>query len=137
MKKLLVVLIVIGFAWTIPAARERIQDVLAPIGEALRPAVDFALNPTRRAGTAREEQFILREIENQRQMGHGLPDPGAFHEWVMTHVESVEDGLDPWGQPFYLEVGRQHFVVGSAGPDRTVGTADDIRDTKRLPTRRR
>lgn len=137
MKKLLVVLIVIGFAWTIPQARTRIQEALRPIGEALGPAMDVVLNPTRRAGTAREEQFIMREIENQRQMGRGLPDPGAFHEWVMAHVESVEDGLDPWGQPFYLEVSREYFVVGSAGPDRTIATDDDIRDTKRLPARRR
>ena len=137
MKVLLVVLIVVGFAWTIPSARARIVDVLEPVGAALRPAVDWALNPTRRAGAAREAQFILREIENQRQMGRGYPSPRGFYDWVRANVESVEDGVDPWGEPYYLEMTRQHVIVGSPGPDRALGTEDDIRDAKSLPTRRR
>jgi hypothetical protein len=137
MKYLLVILIVLGFAWTIPSARVRIQEALEPLGAALRPAVDWALNPTRRAGAAREAQFILREIENQRQMGRGYPAPGGFQDWVRTTVESVDDGLDPWGEPYYLEMTRQHVIVGSAGPDRAIGTADDIRDAQSIPQRRR
>ncbi len=132
MKVLLIILIVVGFAWTIPPARERITDTLRPVGVALRPALDWALNPSRRAGAGREEQWIMREIENQRQMGRGLPEPRTFHDWVKRHVESVDDGLDPWGQPYYLEIDRQNMAVGSAGPDRTPGTADDIRLRKSL-----
>lgn len=135
MKIVLIVLIVLGFAWSTDAGRERIQGVLRPVGEALTPLVDRALNPSRSQGAVREQQFILRELETQRQMGRALPNAGNFHEWVKRRVESVADGLDPWGQPYYLSSGRQGPIVGSPGPDRTPGTADDI--TTSAPTRRR
>ncbi|SRR5512138_2792451 len=130
MKWLLVILIVIGFAWSVPAGRERIQSALRPAGERLGPVLDWALNPTRRAGVRRETDFILRAIENERQMGRGFPDPNGFHEWVGSSVDALNDGLDPWGQPYYLEVSRQTVTVGSAGPDRTRGTGDDVRASR-------
>lgn len=136
MKIVLVVLIALGFAWSTEPGRERIQGVLRPVGAALTPLVDKVLNPSRSQGALREEQFILRELENQRQMGRTLPNAGNFHDWVKRRVESVADGLDPWGQPYYLASGRQGLIVGSPGPDRTAQTPDDITSTA-TPVRRR
>ena len=37
------------------------------------------------------------------------------------------DLIDPWGEPFAYETdGRLCFIIQSSGPDRTMGTADDI-----------
>lgn len=130
MKWLIVILILIGFAWSVPAGRERIEAVLEPVGEQLAPALDWALNPTRRAGVKRELDFILRAIENERQMGRPVPDPNTFHEWVGSSVDALNDGLDPWGQPYYLELSRATVTVVSAGPDRERGTDDDVRASR-------
>ena len=77
------------------------------------------------------------EIENHRQRGRGYRSPRGFYDWVRANVESVEDGVDPWGEPYYLEMTRQHVIVGSPGPDRALGTEDDLPDAQSLPTRRR
>ncbi|HEU5208130.1 MAG TPA: hypothetical protein VFU06_01860 [Longimicrobiales bacterium] len=130
MKWLLVILIVLGFAWSVPAGRERIRDVLQPVGEQLEPVLNWALDPMRRAGARRELDFILRAIENERQMGRPFPNPATFHEWVGSSVDALNDGLDPWGQPYTLEVSRQTATVVSAGPDRTRGTADDVKASR-------
>ena len=38
-----------------------------------------------------------------------------------------EDLLDTWGEPFaYESDGRNWYIIQSSGPDRTMGTADDI-----------
>ena len=130
MKGLLVILILLGFAWSVPAGRERIQGVLQPVAERLDPVLDWALNPTRRAGVRRELDFIMRAIETHRQTGRGFPNPATFSEWVASSVDAVHDGLDPWGQPYTLEVSRETVTVISAGPDRVRGTADDVRVTR-------
>lgn len=130
MKVLLLVVILLGFLWSVPASREKIKDVLRPVGVALEPAVQWALNPTRRAGVRREQDFILREIENDRQMGRGFPDARDFEAWVARRVDALNDGRDPWGQPYHLEVTRQTVTVISSGPDRARGTADDVRASR-------
>ncbi len=130
MKRLIVILILIGFAWSVPAGRERIRSALQPVGERLGPVLDWALNPTRRAGVKRELDFILRAIENERQMGRPLPDQNAFPAWVGSNVDALNDGLDPWGQPYYLELARTTFTVVSAGPDRMRGTGDDVKASR-------
>jgi len=37
-----------------------------------------------------------------------------------------EDLIDPWGEPFGYEGGRTQFVLVSSGPDRKMGTEDDV-----------
>ena len=37
-----------------------------------------------------------------------------------------EDFLDPWGEPFEYEYSGRKYIIRSAGPDREMGTADDI-----------
>ena len=39
---------------------------------------------------------------------------------------TTEDLIDPWGEPFGYESGGKRFVLVSSGPDREMGTKDDI-----------
>ena len=41
--------------------------------------------------------------------------------------------VDAWGQPFVLECTKDEIYVTSPGPNRMLGTADDIRIPKRVP----
>jgi len=37
-----------------------------------------------------------------------------------------EDLLDPWGEPFGYEYNEHRYVIWSSGPDKKMGTADDV-----------
>jgi hypothetical protein len=61
-------------------------------------------------------------------MGRPVPTPREFRTWVRGKMRGgIEDGLDPWGKPYYLTRSRTHFTVGSAAQDTLPGTPDDVR----------
>jgi hypothetical protein len=37
-----------------------------------------------------------------------------------------EDLIDPWGEPFEYEYSEKKYIIRSSGPDRKMGTEDDI-----------
>lgn len=129
MKVFLIIVVLLGFAWGYPATRARMNAMLEPIVARVAPRAEGLLNPMRKSGARREITFILREIAQNRNMGRELPDARGFRLWVRQHVESVEDGLDPWESPYYLLRSRGTITVGSPGVDRTPSTGDDIRVT--------
>jgi hypothetical protein len=128
-KVIIVVIMLLGFAWAFPPTRARMSLVVEPAVERIAPQAERLLNPMRKSGARREITFILREIAAQRLIGRPLPDPREFRFWVREKVEAVEDGLDPWGTPYYMRRSRGTVTVGSAGVDRTPGTGDDVRVT--------
>jgi hypothetical protein len=59
-----------------------------------------------------------------------LPSNKEFKAFVDRGLQKyVNAGTDPWGTPYYLKRDRFNYWVGSAGPDRQVGTEDDILST--------
>jgi len=50
------------------------------------------------------------------------------NEYIRRHDPlRGEDILDRWGEPFaYESDGRNWYIIQSSGPDRTMGTADDV-----------
>jgi hypothetical protein len=46
---------------------------------------------------------------------------------VKSELQKETTGLDPWGTPFQIHCERGRVRVFSMGPDKLVGTADDIR----------
>ena len=53
----------------------------------------------------------------------------AANYWRWHHASHVHTPyvLDPWGTPYRMSPSGQGFAITSAGPDRTFGTADDVR----------
>ena len=129
MKVAIVVLMLLGFAWAWPPTRQRMSAVLEPVVSRVAPQAERLLNPLRKSGARREITYILREIAAQRVIGRPLPDEREFRFWVREYVESVDDGLDPWGGNYYMKRTRATVTVGSPGPDGVAATGDDVRVT--------
>ena len=126
-KAILIVAVVLGFAWSFPPTRGPLERITAPIARRAMPVVDGVLNPIRRNGAKRETTNLLRVIAQDFEAGRPLPDVRGFHQWVRRKTSG--DGLDPWGSPYYMRRNRGTLSIGSAGPDKTPMTADDVRTT--------
>ena len=129
MKVAIVVLMLLGFAWAWPPTRQRMSMVIEPVISRVAPQAERLLNPLRKSGARREITYILREIAAQRVIGRPLPDEREFRFWVREYVESVDDGLDPWGGHYYMKRTRATVTVASPGPDGVAATGDDVRVT--------
>ena len=76
----------------------------------------------------------LAELEkaiNIYAMGHGGKLPETLEELARGSEGEPpllkKEGLtDPWGTPFGYERKGRRFTITSAGPDRVMGTADDV-----------
>ncbi len=52
-----------------------------------------------------------------------LPSDKEFKAFVERGLQKyINAGTDPWGTPYYLRRDRFNYWVGSAGPDKLVGT---------------
>jgi hypothetical protein len=114
---LLVLVLALGAVLIVPPLRERAQ-----------PQIEWALTPVYRWQTKNRVNELRRVLAREHSQGASLPRPRDFHTFL-SQREGAEAALDTWGQPFYLEVTRQGFRIGSPGPDRVQGTPDDIYST--------
>jgi hypothetical protein len=118
-KLLLLSILVFGVAMAVPSTRARIQGgvfqpIMDSIGERLVP----------RRLDAMADQLDVRLSRAER-----LPADN-FAAWVRRDYTGPE--TDPWGNPWYLQVGRRDYTVGSMGPDGQQGTGDDITERRSL-----
>lgn len=128
MKVLLLVLVLVGAAVAVPSIRHRLAGPLDPVLARLGPLGEKIRTPARRFNAHNELQAITGRLKEDRLMGRRIPTPRQFHAWVRAHMRGdIQDGIDPWGQPYYLTKSRTHFTVGSAGQDTLAGTPDDVR----------
>jgi hypothetical protein len=97
---------------------------IPPLRERARPQIEFALNPIYRWEAKNRVNELYRVLERERAQGAPIPQPRDFHAFLAREGSSAD--VDPWNQPFYLATTRRSYQVGSAGPDRQRGTADDI-----------
>ncbi len=59
-----------------------------------------------------------------------LPSDKEFKAFVDRGLHKyVNAGTDPWGTSYFLRRDRFNYWVASAGPDKLVGTEDDILST--------
>lgn len=115
--KLLLALIVLSLL--VPSVRGRAASFLVKFG---------AFTPLQKMATRDRAQTIAIYIKSESGADGWLPSNGdlprvireGFPQW-----KGVE--TDPWGRAFYLRrTAEGGFRIGSAGPDRRAGTADDI-----------
>ena len=120
-KKLIMLCIVLlAVAMAIPSSRAQIQTrgidrVTNAIGSRLAPG---RLNA------------MADQLDVRLQRAERLPTEG-FENWIRLDYTGPE--RDPWGNWWYLQVGRRNYTVGSMGPDGQRGTDDDITVTRDLP----
>ncbi len=116
---LMLILAVFAIAMAVPSSRARIQQ------EAFKPIMDNVngrLVPARL--TTMADQLDVR-------LGRAEGFPGNWEGWLRRDFSGVPE--DPWGNTYYLQVGRRDYTVGSAAGDGEQGTEDDITVTRKLP----
>jgi hypothetical protein len=55
--------------------------------------------------------------------------PRDFSTFIRQHFggsTGKDPAMDPWGKFFYFEKNNNGYVLSSSGPDKTLGTADDV-----------
>lgn len=128
LKLLLIIVVLLGFAWAYPPTRTKMAHAAAPAIEKLGPVGKVIAKPVQRYTADNEVAFILDFIEMEKQSARDLPDDRTFMAWMKRkRVQLKNGGNDPWGKPYFLERTRGTITVGSFGPDREKSTADDIR----------
>ncbi len=118
-KLLLFVFFVFAVAMAVPSSRAKLQQ------EVFQPIIDNIngrLVPARLNAMADQLDVRLRRAEGF---------PGNWEAWLRRDYTGTPQ--DPWGNLYYLGVGRRDYTVGSAAADGEPGTEDDITVTRPLP----
>lgn len=124
-KKLtLLCILLFAVAMAVPSTRAQFQEraikpIMDSIGERLVP----------RRLDAMADQLDVRLSRAER-----LPADN-FGAWIRRDYTGPE--TDPWGNAWFLQVGRRDYTVGSMGPDGTIGTDDDLVERRPLQQTRR
>ena len=118
-KLFLLALAVLAVGMAVPSTRATIQEraftpVMDNIGARLVPG---RLNA------------MADQLDVRLSRGEGLPD--VFDGWLRRDYSGSE--FDPWGNMWFIQLGRRDYSVGTMGPDGEQGTADDITETRQLP----
>ncbi|HSG06735.1 MAG TPA: type II secretion system protein GspG [Longimicrobiales bacterium] len=116
-KLIFIIIVVLGAGMAIPSTRAMMETQAAPVINRVKAKVV----PGRLDAMA--DQLEVR-------LGRGEKYPNNWPGWLEREYTSSAE--DPWGNLYFLEIGRNDFTVGSMGPDGKQGTPDDIELTRRL-----
>jgi hypothetical protein len=123
-KLFMLCLVVFAVAMAVPSTRAQIQaNAVTPVTD----AIGIRLVPRRLDAMANQLDVRLSRAER-------LPVDN-FEAWLRRDYSGSD--VDPWDNAWYLQVGRRQYTVGSMGPDRQLGTGDDITVSRNLEQTRR
>lgn len=100
--------------------------LVPPVREKARPHLQFAFDPFYEWSTRNRVAEIRDRVKELDQLGRPIPTPREFATFLDRSDFRENASVDPWGSPFYLQVTRAGFRVGSPGKDRVRNTTDDI-----------
>lgn len=79
------------------------------------------------AAAIRSMEVVMKTIRQAGTMSAALDGTcPTLDELVNRRELEADHASDPWGEPYDLRCTEHDVVVSSAGPDRQLGTADDI-----------
>jgi hypothetical protein len=130
MKKIFIVVVLIAIIFAVPQLRSRVGATALPLLERLGPVGMALITPARRSATHHEVVEIARLIKADHEEGRPMPDEN-FTEWLRRRIVR-EDGIDVWGNPFWIRLTGITVQVGSNGPDGKRGTRDDVTHTTKF-----
>lgn len=126
-KKLLIVIVLIGAAWSIPPIRSRLTIVAGPLLEKLGPAGQKLLKPARNYAAKTQETAMLRMLAEEHNEGRDIPEPRTFVRWMKK--KTGKEPVDPWGNRYWLERQKGSLAIGSNGADGFRESGDDVKQT--------
>lgn len=115
-KVILILLAALAVGLYIPSSRQRIWQTVRP--------VTFPFYGWMTRG---EMKRVARDLAEYEQTYRQYPGPRGFDEWMDDRYDDPTLTRDSWGNRYRLRnASRSGFIVISAGPDESYGTADDI-----------
>jgi hypothetical protein len=94
----------------------------------IEPHAETVLEPLYRWRTDKRLAEITRALEAEAASGRAIPTTTAELAVTLTRLTAFGSGSeDAWGTPFHMVRSGFTARVVSAGPDRILGTADDLR----------
>jgi hypothetical protein len=100
--------------------------LVRPIRERARPYIQPALDPVYEWSARNRVHTLLNLMREEETLGHALPTPDRFAQFIEFRDFQKDASKDPWGNPYYLRLQRRGYFVGSAGRDQVPNTPDDI-----------
>lgn len=92
----------------------------------LKEAADPLMAPLESL-TARDEMERLgRNVVEHERLTGDVPEGGAWLSWLEERYATEEVGRDRWGSTYQLVVWPDSVGIVSYGPDRLLGTDDDL-----------
>jgi hypothetical protein len=131
MKFVITIIVILALVWALPPVRERVSTRAVPMLERLGPAGGALLSPARRMAARSQATSFARTLSRDSKEGLPLPNEQGFHNWLRQRLPD-ETGLDPWGNPYWMQRRNVSVTVGSNGPDGRRGTSDDVTHTVAL-----
>ncbi len=124
-KIILLAILAIAVGFAVPTTRPMLLEKVSPV-----------LYPLHSWQTMGEMEEIAREIGSFERTYYKLPvQRASFTRWLERNFVE-ETAFDTWGTGYVLDVWPDSFAVKSAGPDKEIGTEDDLRHlTLRLTAR--
>lgn len=126
---LLSLLFLVLLVLTIPPLRERAQPAIDRFYELVGWTVEGplapAVNPYRELEAQSTIGKVIREMVQDRNSGFIRPEQDQLQEYMARKLPD-ESISDPWGTPYAMMADRDSVAIVSAGPDRELGTDDDI-----------
>lgn len=116
-------ILVIGAITSVPALRTRAERPASAAYAHVAPLLRRVSDPVRTNITQRELKVISTKLKELRDSDSPMPSRRSFPDWVK---ESVTVGTDAWGSEYFLVFQDGSSVIGSPGPDKEAGTADDV-----------
>lgn len=115
-KVILALLAALAVALYLPQSRQKIWRAVRP--------VTFPFYGWMTRG---EMKRIADDLTQYEQTYRQFPGPRGFDKWLDERYNDQTLTRDSWGTRYELRNGpRGMFIVVSAGPDKSIGTADDL-----------
>ena len=119
-KLLMLVIVALGIGLAIPKTRPRlVNPVMNRINQKIVP---------------QRLENIAAQLDQMTLRGEALPT-GSWEGWIEAYTS--QPAHDPWGNVYYLDRTRDGYTLGSTGPDKKKGTADDMTVKRTIASRRR
>lgn len=79
-------------------------------------------------------ETIQDELKRTADDAGVYPHPEYFEDWLIQEFRVAV--RDPWGEKLYYTINPSEVTVGSKGPDKQMGTQDDIVTVRQRDRRR-
>ena len=128
MKKPVVILVLLlALVAMRPARRAHVEPLLAEAATLPVIGARSLMEPLFESQARGELKEIRAQLQTDFRTGGRLPTGRQFRQYLQRN-QMAGGGSDPWGSLYTVVRGREGVEVVSPGPDKVLGSEDDLRE---------